>query len=39
MFGSNLQWVEKQSSNFSYLTCCEVELFSKKKKKIVEKNL
>ena len=31
MFGNYLKWVEKQSSNFSYLACCEIKLFSKKK--------
>ena len=31
MFGNYLKWVEKQSSNFPYLACCEIELFSKKK--------
>ena len=29
-FGSNLKWVKKQSPNFSYLACYEIELFSKK---------
>ena len=30
IFDSNFKWVEKQFSNFSYLACCEIELFSKK---------
>ena len=30
MFGSNFKWLEKQSHNFPYLACCEIELFSKK---------
>ena len=30
MFDSNFKWVEKQSPNFPYLACCEIELFSKK---------
>ena len=38
MFGSIFKWVEKQSPNFPYLACCEVELFSKKKN-IAENNL
>ena len=37
MFDSNLKWIKKQSHNFSYLTCCEIELFSKNK--LVENNL
>ena len=27
MFGSNFKWIEKQSHNFFYLVCCEIELF------------
>ena len=30
MFGNNFKWAEKQFPNFSYLACCEIELFSKK---------
>ena len=33
MFGSNLKWVKKQSSNFPYFASYVIELFSKKKKK------
>ena len=31
MFGSNFKWIEKQSHNFFYWVCCEIELFKKKK--------
>ena len=37
MFGSNFKWVKKQSPNFSYLVCCEIELFLKKK--LMENNI
>ena len=29
IFDNNLKWVEKQSHNFPYLTCCEIKLFFK----------
>ena len=32
IFGSNFKWIEKQLPNLPYLTCCEIEFFSKKKK-------
>ena len=38
MFGSNLKWVKKQSSNFPYFASYVIELFSKKKKKKIVKN-
>ena len=37
MFGSNLKWVEKQSCNFFYLACGEMEFFTKKN--LVKNNL
>ena len=35
MFGSNFKWVEKQITNFLYLTCYKIELFSTPPKKII----
>ena len=31
IFDNNLKWVKKKIHIFSYLACCEIELFSKKK--------
>ena len=40
MFSDYLKCVEKGSSNYFYLVCREIELFSKKqKKKLVKNNL
>ena len=36
MFGSDLKWVEKQSSNFPYFAYCERVVFQKK---LIENNL
>ena len=32
IFGSNFKWIKKQFPNVHYLACCEIELFSQKKK-------